>query len=35
MGYPSLESGGMATVLQGLLQQNQLAQPIFSIYFSR
>ncbi|NXW88885.1 PEPC protein, partial [Alopecoenas beccarii] len=35
MGYPSLEAGGMSTVLQGLLQHNQLAQPIFSVYFSR
>ncbi|XP_065505410.1 gastricsin [Caloenas nicobarica] len=35
LGYPSLESEGLSTVLQSLLQQNQLAQPIFSVYFSR
>ncbi|NXI97417.1 PEPC protein, partial [Psophia crepitans] len=35
MAYPSLASGGMPTVLQGMLQQNQLTQPIFSFYFSR
>ncbi|KGL95952.1 Gastricsin [Charadrius vociferus] len=35
MAYPSLAVGGTPTVLQGMLQQNQLAQPIFSFYFSR
>ncbi|NXA06870.1 PEPC protein, partial [Sapayoa aenigma] len=35
MAYPSLAAGGMSTVLQGMLQQDQLAQPIFSFYFSR
>ncbi|NXM75115.1 PEPC protein, partial [Serilophus lunatus] len=35
MGYPSLAVGGMPTVMQGMLQQDQLAQPIFSFYFSR
>ncbi|NXI57001.1 PEPC protein, partial [Chloroceryle aenea] len=35
MAYPSLAVGGMSTALQGMLQQNQLTQPIFSFYFSR
>ncbi|NWW89192.1 PEPC protein, partial [Rhynochetos jubatus] len=35
MAYPSLAAGGLPTVLQGMLQQNQLTQPIFSFYFSR
>ncbi|NXO04301.1 PEPC protein, partial [Rhinopomastus cyanomelas] len=35
MAYPSLAVGGMPTALQGMLQQNQLAQPVFSFYFSR
>ncbi|NXN08451.1 PEPC protein, partial [Indicator maculatus] len=35
MAYPSLAVGGMTTALQGMLQQNQLTQPIFSFYFSR
>ncbi|NXK96824.1 PEPC protein, partial [Formicarius rufipectus] len=35
MAYPSLAVGGMPTALQGMLQQDQLAQPIFSFYFSR
>ncbi|NXE74105.1 PEPC protein, partial [Cochlearius cochlearius] len=35
MAYPSLAVGGTSTVLQGMLQQNQLSQPIFSFYFSR
>ncbi|KAM6041119.1 pepsin B-like isoform 2-T2 [Theristicus caerulescens] len=35
MGYPSLAVGGTPTVLQGMLQQNQLTEPIFSFYFSR
>uniref|UniRef100_A0A8C3R5X8 Peptidase A1 domain-containing protein n=1 Tax=Cyanoderma ruficeps TaxID=181631 RepID=A0A8C3R5X8_9PASS len=35
MAYPSLAVGGMATALKGMLEQNQLAEPIFSFYFSR
>ncbi|NXW59806.1 PEPC protein, partial [Eurystomus gularis] len=35
MAYPSLAVGGTPTALQGMLQQNQLTQPIFSFYFSR
>ncbi|NXS46063.1 PEPC protein, partial [Balaeniceps rex] len=35
MAYPSLAAGGTPTVLQGMLQQNQLTKPIFSFYFSR
>ncbi|XP_069732325.1 pepsin B-like isoform X2 [Phaenicophaeus curvirostris] len=35
MGYPGLAAGGTPTALQGMLQQNQLTQPIFSFYFSR
>ncbi|XP_009463895.1 PREDICTED: gastricsin [Nipponia nippon] len=35
MAYPSLAVGGTPTVLQGMLQQNQLTQPVFSFYFSR
>ncbi|NWX75322.1 PEPC protein, partial [Alca torda] len=35
MAYPSLAVGGMPTALQGMLQQDQLTQPIFSFYFSR
>ncbi|NXV77239.1 PEPC protein, partial [Atlantisia rogersi] len=35
MAYPSLAPGGVPTALQGMLQQNQLTQPIFSFYFSR
>ncbi|NWU93269.1 PEPC protein, partial [Upupa epops] len=35
MAYPSLAVGGLPTALQGMLQQNQLSQPIFSFYFSR
>ncbi|KFQ36699.1 Gastricsin [Merops nubicus] len=35
MAYPSLAVGGMPTALQGMLQQNQLTEPIFSFYFSR
>ncbi|KFW69489.1 Gastricsin, partial [Pygoscelis adeliae] len=35
MAYPSLVVGGVPTALQGMLQQNQLTQPIFSFYFSR
>ncbi|KAM6370176.1 pepsin B-like [Pluvialis apricaria] len=35
MAYPSLAEGGLPTALQGMMQQNQLTQPIFSFYFSR
>ncbi|NXY06747.1 PEPC protein, partial [Pteruthius melanotis] len=35
MAYPSLAVGGMATALEGMLEQNQLAEPVFSFYFSR
>lgn len=35
MAYPSLAVGGTPTVLQGMLQQDQLTQPVFSFYFSR
>ncbi|NXT02967.1 PEPC protein, partial [Jacana jacana] len=35
MAYPSLAVGGTPTALQGMLQQNQLTQPLFSFYFSR
>ncbi|KFQ40187.1 Gastricsin, partial [Mesitornis unicolor] len=35
MAYPSLAVGGTPTALQGMLQQNQLTEPIFSFYFAR
>ncbi|XP_052554345.1 pepsin B-like isoform X2 [Tympanuchus pallidicinctus] len=35
MAYPALAVGGTPTPLQGMLQQHQLKQPIFSFYFSR
>ncbi|KAI5243560.1 Gastricsin [Manis pentadactyla] len=35
MAYPSLAVGNDPTVMQSLLQQGQLTQPIFSFYFSR
>ncbi|NWX22509.1 PEPC protein, partial [Aegotheles bennettii] len=35
MGYPSLAVGGIPTALQGMLQQGQLSEPVFSFYFSR
>ncbi|XP_039551898.1 gastricsin [Passer montanus] len=35
MAFPSLAVGGTATALAGMLQQGQLAQPLFSFYFSR
>ncbi|KAM6310966.1 gastricsin [Podargus strigoides] len=35
MAYPSLAVGGTPTALQGMLQQNQLTEPVFSFYFSR
>ncbi|XP_074833369.1 gastricsin [Carettochelys insculpta] len=34
MAYPSLSVGGATTVLQGMLQENLLSQPIFSFYLS-
>ncbi|XP_027763794.1 gastricsin-like isoform X1 [Empidonax traillii] len=35
MAYPALAVGGMPTAVQRMLQQDQLAEPIFSFYFSR
>uniref|UniRef100_A0A8C8ZEZ2 Pepsin B n=1 Tax=Prolemur simus TaxID=1328070 RepID=A0A8C8ZEZ2_PROSS len=35
MGYPGMAVGDAPTVMQGMLQQGQLTQPIFSFYFSR
>ncbi|NXB53744.1 PEPC protein, partial [Leucopsar rothschildi] len=35
MAYPSLAVGGMATALEGMLDQDQLSEPVFSFYFSR
>ncbi|NXO31839.1 PEPC protein, partial [Cisticola juncidis] len=35
MAFPSLAVGGMPTALEGMLDQDQLAEPIFSFYFSR
>lgn len=35
MAFPSLAVGGMATALEGMLEQNQLAEPVFSFYFAR
>nr|XP_016848776.1 PREDICTED: gastricsin-like [Anolis carolinensis] len=35
MAYPSLAVGGTATVMQQMLNQGQLSEPIFSFYFSR
>ncbi|XP_041283068.1 gastricsin [Onychostruthus taczanowskii] len=35
MAFPSLAVGGTATALGGMLQQEQLAEPVFSFYFSR
>ncbi|XP_077155646.1 gastricsin-like isoform X2 [Ranitomeya variabilis] len=34
MAYPSLSSGGATTAMQGMLQQNLLTYPIFSVYMS-
>ncbi|KAM6108256.1 pepsin B-like [Pterocles gutturalis] len=34
MAYASLATGGMPTALQGMLRQDQLAEPVFSFYFS-
>lgn len=35
MAYPGVGIGGYNTLLQNMLQQNQLAKPIFSFYYSR
>ncbi|XP_019586132.2 pepsin B [Rhinolophus sinicus] len=35
MAYPNMAVGNAPTVMQGMLQQGQLTQPIFSFYFSR
>ncbi|NXE69761.1 PEPC protein, partial [Calcarius ornatus] len=35
MAFPSLAVGGAATALGGMLEQNQLPEPVFSFYFSR
>ncbi|XP_051494705.1 pepsin B-like [Apus apus] len=35
MAYPLLAVGSIPTALQGMMQQNQLTEPIFSFYFSR
>ncbi|RLV62618.1 hypothetical protein DV515_00019118, partial [Chloebia gouldiae] len=35
MAFPSLAVGGTATALGGMLEQDQLAEPVFSFYFSR
>ncbi|XP_036309230.1 pepsin B [Pipistrellus kuhlii] len=35
MAYPNMAVGNAPTVMQGMLQQGQLSQPIFSFYFSR
>ncbi|XP_037354330.1 pepsin B-like [Talpa occidentalis] len=35
MAYPRLASGNSPTVMEEMLQQGQLTQPIFSFYFSR
>ncbi|XP_027957971.1 pepsin B-like [Eumetopias jubatus] len=35
MAYPNLAVGNAQTVMQSMVQQGQLTQPIFSFYFSR
>ncbi|NXG64003.1 PEPC protein, partial [Hemiprocne comata] len=35
MAYPLLAVGSIPTALQGMLQQDQLTEPVFSFYFSR
>uniref|UniRef100_A0A8C0YWZ3 Peptidase A1 domain-containing protein n=1 Tax=Canis lupus familiaris TaxID=9615 RepID=A0A8C0YWZ3_CANLF len=35
MAYPNLAVGDSPTVMQSMVQQGQLTQPIFSFYFSR
>ncbi|KAM5182270.1 gastricsin-like [Mantella aurantiaca] len=34
MAYPSLSAGGATTAMQGMLQQNLLTYPIFSVYMN-
>ncbi|XP_073522853.1 gastricsin-like [Phyllobates terribilis] len=34
MAYPALSAGGQTTAMQGMLQQNLLTYPIFSVYMS-
>ncbi|KGL81360.1 Gastricsin [Tinamus guttatus] len=34
LAYPSLSAGGATTVMQGLLQENLLDEPLFSFYLS-
>ncbi|XP_051849004.1 pepsin B [Antechinus flavipes] len=35
MAYPAMAVGNSPTVMQGMLQQGQLSEPVFSFYFSR
>ncbi|CAI9559196.1 unnamed protein product [Staurois parvus] len=35
LAYPGLSVGGATTVMQGILQENLLNQPIFSVYLGR
>ncbi|NWR34274.1 PEPC protein, partial [Tachuris rubrigastra] len=35
MAYPGVAISGFSTLMQNMLQQNQLNEPIFSFYFSR
>nr|XP_012607161.1 gastricsin-like [Microcebus murinus] len=35
MGYPAIAVGSSPTILQEMIQQGQLTEPIFSFYFSR
>lgn len=35
MAYPAMSAGGATTAMQGMLQQNVLNNPIFSVYMSR
>ncbi|NWU84228.1 PEPC protein, partial [Onychorhynchus coronatus] len=35
MAYPGVAISGFNTLMQNMLQQNQLNEPIFSFYFSR
>ncbi|XP_017687579.1 PREDICTED: gastricsin-like isoform X2 [Lepidothrix coronata] len=35
MAYPGVAISGFNTLMQNMLQQNQLSEPIFSFYFSR
>ncbi|NXA29938.1 PEPC protein, partial [Ibidorhyncha struthersii] len=35
MAYPGVGIGGYNTLMQNMLQQSQLAEPIFSFYYSR